>query len=75
MRNAMDGDGGGSSRFFLVLACKFVPTPVEEGHRDCSVVTATLAMGNSSVSVSDPEIGITDASHGLDNLVQSKHPT
>ena len=48
-----------------------VPTPVEEGHRDCSVVTATLAMGNSSASVSDLEIGNTDASHAICSIIAS----
>ena len=48
-----------------------VPTPVEEDNRDCSVVTATLAMGNSSASVSDLEIGNTDASHVICSIIAS----
>ena len=39
-----------SSSNARVLACISVPTPVEEDHRDCSVVTATMAMGITAAS-------------------------
>ena len=46
-----------SSSDARVLACISVPTPIEEGHRDSSVVTATMA------------IGITDASHAIFSII------
>ena len=41
-----------------------MPTPVEKGHRDCSVVPATMAMDITAASVS-AETDITDASHAI----------